>query len=114
MNWTSGVAQGLVKHGTEGGLDAWRKLYHKYIPLADDLHNILIGQLMSIRPVNEGDMESLFDEIERIREFYIKAGSRSYAGTIVIGKRQLAAGFTAHRATTTDAGLPTTRYCGTE
>lgn len=22
MNWTAGVAQGLVKHGTEGGLDA--------------------------------------------------------------------------------------------
>ena len=75
MNWTSGVAQGLVKHGTEGGLDAWRKLYHKYMPLADDLQNIFIRQLMSIRPVNEGDMDSFFDEIERIRELYIMAGS---------------------------------------
>ena len=40
LNWTSGVANGLIKHGVEGGLDAWRKLYHKYMPLADDLHNI--------------------------------------------------------------------------
>lgn len=31
LNWTSGVAQGLVKYGTEGGLDAWRKLCNKYI-----------------------------------------------------------------------------------
>ena len=46
-----------------------------YMPLADDLQNILIRQLMSIRPFNEGDMGSLFDEIERIRELCIKAGS---------------------------------------
>ena len=75
MNWTSGVAQGLVKHGTEGGQDAWRKLCHKYMPLADDQQNIFIRQLMSIRFVNEGDMDSLFDEMERIRELYVKAGS---------------------------------------
>ena len=41
MNWISGVARGLVTHGTEGGLDAWRKVYHKYMPLADVLQNIL-------------------------------------------------------------------------
>lgn len=25
LNWTGGIAQGLVRFGTQGGLDAWRK-----------------------------------------------------------------------------------------
>ena len=61
LNWTAGVTQGLVKHGVEGGLDAWRKLYHKYMPLADDLQNILIRQLMSMKQVSENDMDLLFE-----------------------------------------------------
>ena len=75
-NWTAGLAQGLVEHGTECGFDAWRKLYNRYVPLADDMQNILIRQLMSIKPVNENEMDNLFDEIEGIREQYIKGGSR--------------------------------------
>ena len=75
LNWTAGLAQGLVTYGNEGGLDAWRKMYNKYVPLADDLQHILIRQLMSIKLVNEQDVDSLFDEIERIRELYIKVGS---------------------------------------
>ena len=65
-----------MEHGTECGFDAWRKLYNRYVPLADDMQNILIRQLMSIKPVIENDMDGLFDEIERIREQYIKIGSR--------------------------------------
>ena len=44
LNWTSGIAQGLVEHGTESGFDAWRKLYNRYVPLADDMHIILMRQ----------------------------------------------------------------------
>ena len=76
FNWTSGIAQGLVEHGTECGFDAWRKLYNRYVPLADDMQNIMIRQLISIKPVTENEMDSLFDEIGRIREQYIKVGSR--------------------------------------
>ena len=75
LNWILGIAQGLVEHGTEGGLDAWRKLYHRYIPLADHMQNIRIRKLMCLKLVNEGDMDNLFDEAERIREQYIKIGS---------------------------------------
>ena len=57
------------------GFDAWRRLYNKYVPLAEDLQNILIRQLMSLKPVSEGEVDQLFDEVERIRELYIKAGS---------------------------------------
>ena len=75
LNWTAGLAQGLVKYGNEGGLAAWRNMYNKYVPLVDDFQNILIRQSMGIKVVIEQDVDSLFDENERIREFYIKAGS---------------------------------------
>ena len=45
------------------------------MPLANDLQNILIRQRMSIKQVAENDMDFLFEEIERIRELYIKVGS---------------------------------------
>ena len=74
-NWTAGIAQGFVEHGAEGGLDAWRTFYNRYISLADDMQNILIRQLMGFKQVNENDMDLLFDEIDKIREQYIKIGS---------------------------------------
>lgn len=75
LNWTSGIAQGFVRHGAQGGLDAWRKVCNKYIPLADDMQNILIRKFMAIKPVSEVDVDNLFDEVERMRELYLKAGS---------------------------------------
>lgn len=42
MNWIGGIAKGLIKHWVDNGLDAWRKLSHKYVPLAEDLQNFLI------------------------------------------------------------------------
>lgn len=32
-NYTTGVAYGRVKYGVECGLDAWRKLCNRYVPL---------------------------------------------------------------------------------
>ena len=61
-------------HNVSNGLDAWRKLYHRYIPLASDLQDILIRELYDIKPVSESDIDSLFDEVARIRDLYIKAG----------------------------------------
>ena len=50
----------------ECGLDAWRKLYYRYVPLAVDLQNILVRELMSLKPVSEQEVDNLFAEIERI------------------------------------------------
>ena len=74
LNWTSGIAKGLVQHNVANGLDAWRKLYHRYIPLAADLQDILIRELYELKPVNESEIDSLFDEVARIKDLYIKAG----------------------------------------
>ena len=40
FNWTSGVPHGLIIYRVESGLDAWRKTYNKYMPLAHDLKNL--------------------------------------------------------------------------
>ena len=74
LNWTSGIAKGLLQHNVANGLDAWRKLYHRYILLASDLQHILIRELYDFKPVSESDINSLFDEVARIKDLYIKAG----------------------------------------
>ena len=33
LNYITGTAHGRVKYGVEGGLDAWRELYNRYVPL---------------------------------------------------------------------------------
>ena len=74
LNWTSGIAKGLVQHNVTNRLDAWRKLYHRYIPLASDLQDIFIRELYDLKPINETDIDSSFDELARIRNLYIKIG----------------------------------------
>ena len=39
-NYITGVAHGRVKYGVEFGFDAWRKLYNRYVLLAEDLQSI--------------------------------------------------------------------------
>ena len=75
LNWTSGIAHGVIKYGVRGGLDAWRKLYNKYMPFAYDQQHILIRELMSFKQVNENEIDQLFHDVERICDLYIKAGS---------------------------------------
>ena len=45
------------------------------MPLAHDLQNIFIRELVSFKPVNESDVDQLLYDVERIYDFYIKAGS---------------------------------------
>ena len=73
FNWTEDVAQGMVEHGCDNGLGAWRRVYHQYIPGAEDLQHLQLEELMSLKPLNHNEIDSLFTEIERIMEWYIKA-----------------------------------------
>lgn len=72
LNWTEGAAQGLVEHGCENGFDAWRRLYNRFILGAHDLQNLLREELMSFKPASEQQVDSLFTEVERTMEWYIK------------------------------------------
>ena len=64
----------MVQHNVANGLDAWRKIYHRYIPLALDLQDILIREPYDLKPVGEADIDILFDEVARVRNSYLKTG----------------------------------------
>ena len=66
LNWITGTANSTVRHSVNNGFDAWRKLYNRYEPLAQDLQNIFICEFMSIKPVAENDIEF----IQRNRTYY--------------------------------------------
>ena len=57
------------------GLDAWRTLCNKYMPLANDMQNILIRELMNLKQVSESEVDQLFYDVERSCDVNIKAGS---------------------------------------
>lgn len=74
-NFNTGLAHGRVTYGVAGGLDAWRKLHHRYVPLAEDLQNILVRELVLLKQVDEQEVDNLFAGVERIIELYTKAGA---------------------------------------
>ena len=76
LNWTSGIANNFVRYGICSGFDAWRKLCHKYVLLAEDLQDILIQELMALKPVSENELDILFNEIQRITDLYSKTGKQ--------------------------------------
>lgn len=39
-NYTTDIAEGTIRYGVPNGVDAWRKLYHHYVPLAEDFQQI--------------------------------------------------------------------------
>ena len=69
----------MIRYGVYNGLDAWRKLCHQYVPLAEDLQPNFIQELYDIKPVNESDIDKLFNEIQRISEWYVRIGSEAMA-----------------------------------
>ena len=66
LNWTSGIAHDVIKYGVCGGLDAWRKLYNKHMPLVYDQQNIVIRELMSLKQVSENEIGQLFHDVENM------------------------------------------------
>ena len=59
-NYTTGVAECMVRYGVLNGLDAWRRLYNHYVLAAEDLHRILIHELYELRPVEDNSVDRLF------------------------------------------------------
>ena len=74
-NYTIDMAEGMVRHGVLNGLDAWRRLYNHYAPMVEDSQNIFIQVLHELRPVEENSMDKLINEIQRISEWYVRAGT---------------------------------------
>ena len=75
LNYTAGIARGMVDYGVENGFDAWRKFYHHHMPLAEALQQLRIQELYAIRPVTENTIDSLLNKVERITELYTRHGA---------------------------------------
>ena len=76
LNSTFGIANNLVRYGVCNGFDAWRQLYHKYVRLAGDVQNILIQELMVLKPVSENELDIVFNAIDIITDLYSKTGKQ--------------------------------------
>ena len=87
-NYTTDIAEGMVRYGIHNGFDAWRRLFHHYVPLADDLQQLFIQELFELKPVDEHNVDKLFNDIQRISEWYIKNGTEALAEKAVSSGRK--------------------------
>ena len=74
LNYTDGIAKGMMEYVVDNGFDAWRRLYNHYLPLAEDVQQILIQELYALQPVTENNVDTLFNQVERFIELYTRAG----------------------------------------
>ena len=90
-NYSIDVAEGMVRYGVLNGLDAWRRVCNRYVPLAEDMQNILIQEFYELRPVDKNSIDKLFNEIQRISEWHVKSGTenRSEKWLVVAAKRNI-------------------------
>ena len=80
--------------------------------MADDMQNIPIRQVMGPKQVNESEMDSLFDEIDRIREQYIKLGSKEGPRERQMGSSRHATKLARQSGANIGSGIKTGRISG--
>ena len=86
-NWTDGEAKRLIKYEVNGGIDAWRKLYMEYIPLAQTRQDIILSEILEMRPVTTKDVRKCLNRIEELRYKYNQCGNAPLGDNII--KRML-------------------------
>lgn len=88
-NWTDGEAKRFIKYEVTGGLDAWRKLYIEYIPLAQTRPDFILSEILELKPVSSKDVRKFLNRIEELRYKYNQCGGTPLGDNIVktgIGK----------------------------
>ena len=83
--WITRVANNVVKYIVNNGFDAWHGLYHKYVPLAKYLQNMLIHELLCLQPMPETELHPLLNEVKRITNSYVKARPTNEWGNVLVG-----------------------------
>ena len=58
LNCSTSVPGEMVEHRVNNGFNVWRRLSHHYLPLARDLHNIVLHDWYDLRPVAEANADS--------------------------------------------------------
>ena len=82
-NWTEGDANKLVRYGANGGIDAWRRLYAEYIPLAQTKQDIILTEILEMKPVNDKNVRKLLNRMEELQYKYNQCGGQPLGNNIV-------------------------------
>ena len=63
-NWTEGEAKRVIKYEVNGGIDAWRKLYIEYIPLAQTRQDIILSEILELKLVTTKGVRKFLNRVE--------------------------------------------------
>ena len=78
----------FIKYGTNGGIDAWRRLYVECIPLPQTKQDIILSEIFESKPVNDKNVCKLLNRVEELQHKYNQCGGQPLGNNIV--KRALA------------------------
>ena len=86
-NWTDGEVKRFIKYEVNGGIDAWMKLYIEYIPLAQTRQDIILSEILELKPVTTKDVRRFLNRVEELRYKYNQCGGTPLGDHII--KRML-------------------------
>ena len=81
--WTDGDAKRLVKYEVNGGIDAWRKLYVEFIPMAQTRQDIIVSEILELKPVQDKQIRKFLNRVEELRYKYNQCGCSPLGENIV-------------------------------
>lgn len=82
-NWTEDGAKRLIKYEVHGGVDARRKMYIEYIPMAQTKQDIIVTEILDLKPVTEKNVRKLFNRMKELRHKYNQCGGTPLGDNIV-------------------------------
>ena len=62
--WTDVEAKRFIKYEVNGGIDAWRKVYIEYIPLEQTRQDIILSEILELKPVTNKDVRKFLNGAE--------------------------------------------------
>ena len=85
--WTDGEAKRFIKYEVNGGIVAWRKFYMEYIPLAQTRQDIILSEVLEMKPVTIKDVRKKLNRMEESRYKYNQCGNAPLGDNLI--KRML-------------------------
>ena len=83
QSWIIGEAKKLATYGFNGGIGAWRRLYHDCLPMDQTKQDITFIEFASMEAVKEKDLRVPLDRLEELRDKRDRCGERPLAENIV-------------------------------
>lgn len=82
-NWIIGEARKFVTYSVNGGIDAWRRLYHEYFPLDQTKQDSIFTEIIGLERIKEKDVRAFLNRIEELRDQHDRCGGKPLAENIL-------------------------------